>query len=401
MDESPVPQRPSTIALYYPWVRFQDDNWLKLALLTWGNIARIRPSGIGNADDELVRQIRDETDLIMDLTPSAIDLSTVSDAFEEVIEDARVEITDELEAVRWESVQTNYYQEPTRKQTGGGFGTVPKEDLIWVYAGDDSSVRGSKADVRARGILGSTGLAAPDPNGGPWLGMRPKVASVYLTLLADAIARHNHLCPVTDDPRAHAATGTLDRLAQVLFGEDARPQRVDNPEDAYLHLALNAVIKPKRLAHLPIRKLIAFRQRYSAELEAFRQHVADLAPQLRTVAEVENLQVARAYLRAIYERTTKRQLDELRRALRGMGVDSVTGTLGLKIDLGAAAGTILGAAAAAGGQPTVAGAAVGVTVLPYVARRVKEARQLRRESPVAYLLAADRKLARSALSGRR
>jgi hypothetical protein len=39
-------------------------------------------------------------------------------------------------------------------------------------------------------------------------------------------------------------------------------------------------------------------------------------------------------------------------------------------------------------------AAVGVTVLPYLARLVNQARQLRRESPVAYLLAADRKLAR-------
>jgi hypothetical protein len=304
----------------------------------------------------------------------------------------------------WESVQTDYYPEFDEhlRQTGGTSSTVPKDNLIWVYAGDDSRDYGSKANVHARGILGSAGLAVPDPNGGPWLGMQPKVARVYLTLLADAIARHNQLlCPVTDDPRAHAATGTLDRLAQVLFGDHTHPQRADNPEDAYLHLALNAVIKPERLAHLPISKVIAFRQRYSAELGAFRQHVAGLAPQLRAVAEVENLQVARAYLRAIYERTTKRQLDELRRALRGMGVESVAGTLGLKIDLGAAAGTLLGAAAAAGGQLTVAGAAVGVTVLPYVAHRINEVRKLRRESPVAYLLAADRKLARSALRRRR
>jgi hypothetical protein len=161
------------------------------------------------------------------------------------------------------------------------------------------------------------------------------------------------------------------------------------------------VIEPERLAYLPIPKIIAFRQRYSAELAAFRQHVADLAPHLRTVTQVENVQVAHAYLRAIYDGTTKPQLDELRRALRGLGVESVAGTLGLKIDLGAAAGTLLGAAAAAGGQLAVAGAAVGVSVLPYVAHRVNQARQLRRESPVAYLLAADRKLARSALPRRR
>ncbi|MGX1542217.1 hypothetical protein [Streptomyces adustus] len=90
-------------------------------------------------------------------------------------------------------------------------------------------------------------------------------------------------------------------------------------------------------------------------------------------------------------------MDELRRALRGFGVESTAGALGLKVDLGAAAGTVLGAAAAAGGQLVVAGTAVTVAVLPYVAQRVSGFRAMRRDSPVAYLLAADRKLGGSSL----
>jgi hypothetical protein len=159
-----------------------------------------------------------------------------------------------------------------------------------------------------------------------------------------------------------------------------------------MHLALDAVIKPTRLADLPVQKLITFRQRYAAELVAFRQHVAALGPELRAVAQVENVQVAHAHLQAIYDKHTRPQLDELRRALRGVGVESVTGTLDLKVDLGAAAGTLIGAAAAAGGQLTVASAAVVVAVLPYVVQRAGKARQVRRDSPVAYLLAVDRKL---------
>ncbi|KPI18796.1 hypothetical protein OK006_10210 [Actinobacteria bacterium OK006] len=403
-----MPLRQSTIALYYPWVRFQDDSWLKLALLTWDNIARIRPGGIGDADNELVRQIRAESDLIMDLTPSAADLSAVSDAFEEVIGD-RFDLPDDLRAVRDVSGSYSSLNElrfprtgfDALKQTGGsGSGTVPRDGLIWIYAETEICRVGGKMSDRARGILGALELAVPDPRRGPWLGMRPKVASVYLTVLADAVARHNQLSPVTDDPRAHTATGTLDRLAQLLFGDHTPAQRVENPQSAYLHFALNAVIKPERLAHLPISKLIAFRQRYSAELAAFRQHVAELAPQLRTITQVENLQVAQAHLQGIYDTTTKPQLDELRRALRGVGVGSVAGTLGLKIDLGAAAGTVLGGVAAAGGQMAVASAAVGVSILPYLAQRVNQARQLRRESPVAYLLAADRKLPGSSLPRR-
>lgn len=395
-------QRQSTIALYYPWVSFQDDNWLKLALLTWNNIARIRPEGTGGADNDLVRQIQGETNLIMDLTPSAADRNAVSDAFEHFVTDHCVTFLDFLEYSDLR-VPPDIGAPPAPAsglaQVGPPALGRPKPSLTWVYAGDN--VRDGKADDRARGMLGMFDLAVPDPSGGPWLGMHPKVASIYLTMLADAIARHNQLCPVTDDPRVHAAAGTLDRLAELLFGGQAPSQPVEHPESAYLHLALNAVIKPERLARLPISKLIAFRQRYSAELAAFRQHIADLAPELRAVAQVENLQVARAHLQSIHDRTTKPQLDELRRALRGLGVKAAVGPLGMKIDLGAAAGTVVGTMAAAGGQLAVAGAAVTVTVLPYLAQRVNEARQLRRESPVAYLLAADRKLARSSLLRRR
>jgi hypothetical protein len=61
----------SSLALYYPWMRFGDDNWLKLALLTWDNIARIRPQAAQGGDSELVRQLQAEADLIVDITPKA------------------------------------------------------------------------------------------------------------------------------------------------------------------------------------------------------------------------------------------------------------------------------------------------------------------------------------------
>src|SRR4051794_25834644 len=31
-----------TSALYYPWMHFQDDNWVKLSLLTWDSVVRVR-----------------------------------------------------------------------------------------------------------------------------------------------------------------------------------------------------------------------------------------------------------------------------------------------------------------------------------------------------------------------
>ncbi|MGW7002472.1 hypothetical protein ACWGCW_06505 [Streptomyces sp. NPDC054933] len=122
---------------------------------------------------------------------------------------------------------------------------------------------------------------------------------------------------------------------------------------------------------------------------------------MERIAAVENAQVALAYLQALYERETKPQLDELRRALRAFGVESTVGALGLKVDLGAASGTALGTLAMTGDHPAVGTAAVALSVVPYIAGRLKARRRQRTGSPAAYLLAAERNLGQAAaLSGR-
>ncbi|WP_280243874.1 DUF6236 family protein [Nocardia abscessus] len=390
-------QGTSPVALYYPWTKFQDDNWLKLALLTWDNVARIRPQTLADTDNEIVRQLAAETDFIIDIMPSAGDLRVVRGAIDSFVDDyhhefdVHEEFSDlTLPPSRAEREWRSGIQDDPTVQSAPPRHR-PKRSLIWVYTGLD--LGGGKADGGIIGLLSIYGLAVGAPDGGPWIGMHPKMASIYLTVLADTMAQSNNLCPVTDDPGVHVATGALDRLAEMLFSNQVE-RRLEDAENAYVHLALNAVITPERLAHLPVSKLIAFRNRYSAELAGFRQHVGDLAPELRAVAEVENMQVAHAHLEAIYNTTTKPQLDELRSALRGMGIGSASGVLDMKLDLGAAAGTVLGAAAAAGGQMAVAGASVAVTVLPYLARKINETRELKQNSPVAYLLAAHKKLSR-------
>jgi hypothetical protein len=272
-----------------------------------------------------------------------------------------------------------------------------ESDLVWIFGGSRLGGDDGKTAYFFREELVDLGLAVDDRLDGPRLGMRPRMASIYLAALADAVAQHNQLVPVTDDLRAHSAAGAIDNLAAMLGGELDQGRTIDDGQHAYLHLAVSAVIQPDQLADLPPAKLIAFRRRYAAELSAFRQHVADLTPELEKVAKVENLAVVQAHLQALYDTRTRPQLDELRKALRGMGIESSAGVLGVKVDLGAAAGTVLGGVAAAGGQLAVGGAALAVTVLPYLAGRFTAYRELERRSPVAYLLAVDQRLGGSAL----
>jgi len=363
-------------------MHFQDDNWVKLALLTWDSVTRVRAHDVDDRDSELVRQVKDETDLLKEISPSQNDLIEVTHSFEEILETLgdRVAARYGQNQRGWED-DCGVYSAPW---INTGFSFDAPDYLTWVYCG----ARGTKIGDALRHQLVGRELGLPH---GSWLGMHPKLASIYLATLADAIARHNRISPATDDTRMHHAVGALDHLAELLFGH--RPaSTLDDPENAFVHVALQAVIKPDRLANVPVDKLIRFRDGHTAELTAFREHVAGLADELREIAIVENADIAHAHLESLYRSRTKPQLDDLRRALRSLGVESTAGTLGLKVDLNAAAGTVIGSIAAAGGQLAVAGAAVTVTVAPYLAGRFKARRKAITSSPVAYLLAAHRKL---------
>ncbi|MFC4033018.1 DUF6236 family protein [Streptomyces polygonati] len=376
-------------------MHFQDDDWFKLALLTWDRIARVRPKGVGDLDGELVRQVREESDLLLDIQPSRADLDTVANAFSRILVGPGADAGEFGELAPLRSVydaarflgsdpDVGLYRMPPNWHS-----PFPHSSLFWVYAGSFS-----KISQALREDLVRAGLAVERRDAGPWLGMHPKVGSVYMAALADAMARSNAMSPVTDEPSMHYAVGALDRLASLLHGRSPYLP-IQEAQSAYMHLALAAAIRPQGIAAVPVSRLLEFRRRHSAELAAFQEHVESLAAELAQVAEVENPVVAQAHLQALYERTTKRHLDELRGALRAFGIESTVGVLQVKVDLGTASGTALGAAAAAGGHLELATAATVLTVVPYLYHAVRERRGRRANSPAAYLLSASKEFNRA------
>lgn len=224
------------------------------------------------------------------------------------------------------------------------------------------------------------------------VGVHPRVGSAYMAALADVMARSNALSPVTDDDRVHNATGSLDHLAELVRGGPGPP--LHDARSAYMHLTLSAALQPRDIASVPVSRLLKFRERHWAELATFREHIDGLASELQEVSEVDDPTVAQSHLRALYERTTKKHLHDLQRALRAFDVDAAVGALELKVDLGTASGTALGAAAAAGGNVALGTAAVTVSVIPYVVRTFNARSQKRARSPASYLLAANKEFNR-------
>jgi hypothetical protein len=55
--------------LYYPFINFRDDQWLKIAALYWPKMARIVPAGCPTRDSETVRALIDELGFVINLKP--------------------------------------------------------------------------------------------------------------------------------------------------------------------------------------------------------------------------------------------------------------------------------------------------------------------------------------------
>jgi hypothetical protein len=136
-------------------MRFSDDNWLKLALLTWDNIARIRPQAAQVGDSELVRQLQTESDLIVDITPAAADRDSVADAFRDVTLSDLLDPAD----LRWSDLLVR----PPESDTGPG-----ESELVWIFGGTARDIgRGGIGKVAYffREKLVELGLAINDRDG--------------------------------------------------------------------------------------------------------------------------------------------------------------------------------------------------------------------------------------------
>ncbi|AVH56531.1 MULTISPECIES: DUF6236 family protein [Streptomyces] len=72
------------IGLYYPYINFRDERWLKTAALYWPQLARIVPARFPTTDSDTVRALAEELDFIVPVEPASSTLG-VSSAFLDVI----------------------------------------------------------------------------------------------------------------------------------------------------------------------------------------------------------------------------------------------------------------------------------------------------------------------------
>ncbi|SEQ45557.1 hypothetical protein SAMN05216188_10390 [Lentzea xinjiangensis] len=257
--------RTPAIAFYYPYIHVRDDTWLKYAAMYWPKITRLVPRGYETADSPTAREFVRAGVLARLPRVSALG-GHYNDFFPAVLSRAA-----EFRARYGVARRGAWVFRAARRSRSisAGPGTDPK--LTYLHY--------DKLDPEVIDQLIAKGLGKS--HGNSWLGMHPDLAAVYMCLLADHLARHESLHPLTDEALPHDALLEQDanRIAEVLLGVPPRPRHQDATQ-SFVTAAVHTVV-PDGLAGVPAEKILELRESFPKDFRRFREHVGDRFTELR------------------------------------------------------------------------------------------------------------------------
>ncbi|MBL7493727.1 hypothetical protein I6A60_33765 [Frankia sp. AgB1.9] len=362
------------IALYYPWTRVRDETWLKAAALYWPRLAVLSPVGYTRNESPTARVLREELGFLVEADPAPRALRLAEDFLTLISQQAAAlvarygwlaEFPRELNAVLNDCRRVEH--------------PVDDDRVNWIH-------RGKLPDALLQRLVETRlGVASPDRT---WVAVHPRLASVYLTALADRVAAANNLAPVTDQPRHYGVLNgwTLETITRVLLTDDVEPPTSTTAEVSALYASLAvATMVPVRLEAVPVERIVRARRALADEFDAFRQHVEALGDQLADIARTsEDPKILREKLDVLVDRDFRGSTADLERGLRRLGLEPVRAVLGLtSLALPITAAWLPEMV----GVPVVVGSAgmVAATVVSSTVRAREQAREHRR-SAAGYLL---------------
>ena len=389
----------ATPALYYPYADFQSEAWVKLALINWYRVERIKPVRYPHKDRPFTRRLFD-SGWLQDITPRLPQLEAVADQFLAFLVEAD------------DHIKVKYAVSERGGWPKAHFGTPPPgadQRLAYVYAGssDDGLWNEGKVIPSLIETLERRGLVLPYKiDGAMWLGLHPNLAIVYMCALTSVIADHRQLVPITHDGTVHRAFGrsALEGIEEALTGGSETPRRsaMWEVESQYIEIALRGALHPVNLDEIRIESIIDFRGTHETELQTFQSHIFDLREEVLRICQISDAEEIRHRLGDLYKSRTEPELNDLQNKLHRFGIRSIPGFLEMRIDKETAIQTIGGAATMAGAHfvlgpaaPVAVPFAISVVAIPYIRRRRQELMRLEHESPASLLLAMKRKFANS------
>ena len=378
-------------ALYYPYVQFQDEGWLKRSAFLWDRMGRIVPDEVREQDTDTVKELRDAAGFVVDERPYSAAME-LGEAFLPLLRGHEEE---------WRTrygVDTLFADAPSSLQA--------RSNVPWAQDGPAAggawrpariaSVYAGKMYPEVREALVATGFARPSHDC-ETMYMHREMADLYMAALAGVMARGEYQ-PVTDNSRDHWLAGrSLEQLARGMLRparrKHGRPRGLAASPGEHARRSLEDVATyaiqmalPADMEALTVRQIISFRRTHRDEMRQFRADVAAFIEESETIrATVGDPEKAEQILRQEYQKKVAKSLDRLDRFFAKLG----TATLWATLCVSPCAAVVHGLSAAGLPAEPISEyiGAYSLSMIPIIYAKQKEARD--RVGASLYLLHAE------------
>ncbi|MCI0439281.1 MAG: DUF6236 family protein [Chloroflexi bacterium] len=352
-------------------------------------MGRIVPQAYPTHDSDTVHWLSEDTNFVVNFAPDYLDTHNVAEQFSLLLN----EHENELRARYSVTNRDNWLADPFTASSAPE-GTDPR--LAYVYSDKmwqdlERALLDTSLALKGRSQFGGGEL---DDR---WLGMHPRLASVYMSALADEMASHHGLYPVAANPLDHLASNgcTIERLAQALLDDMhiKGESLADNEVEAQMATVALSAVMPRNIADVSMERIVEFRNKYTHERGYFQDYIQEFVGELsQRIRGARSLDSLAMHLENEYAHGLERQLDDIRRRLNSLGIDTVKSVMNIQVTTP----TYLQAA----GDQATAIASSGIFALSAFAaiRDVRiNMREEIRSTPAGYLLLVEENIAPASL----
>lgn len=232
-------------ALYYPYIEFHDDNWLKAMAMYYDNIYRIVPKDITPNDSGSIKPLIENSSIGTKIDPSPY-VQEAANLFLEKRED-------------WSATA-----------------------LCDSDDDDPTMLHNEKIDQKVRNLFCTLGYKETNS----WLNVPASLASNYMLFLAREIGKKNNLNLITSEWAPWTATtyfaldGGVD-LSRMYFDKD---KQLNDDRFALFSLIVNEII-PINISEIPAGKIAEFRLKRKDEIARFRMALTEVHDELQKLED--------------------------------------------------------------------------------------------------------------------
>ncbi len=335
-------------ALYFPYIHFQDENWLKHSLLYWDGIKRIVPRSFPPNDNDGIRRLVNES-LIENVDPTSGSTPYTQGAAAEFIPTIK-----DLKS---------------RRQGHLGRGTNISTQV--AQRGDYALVHVEKMDQKVIRALQKSDLIKEQ---GDWVSMDADLAGYYLLCLAAHISEKQN-APLLSDSFEMETGGTFFQHSRIK--PRVKPQ--DNDLSFRLARMVLPVPRPENLSGIAMEQIVKFHRQFEAERMQFRTAIEGAA---QGAAGLTDPTAIRDFLEE-KKKTIATALKDQRKTVEELRVGVVDSLLSVSVP-GAVAGTMTGFDPIS--MAIGAGAGLAVSMISWFTKARGEKRKTIRDCDWHYLL---------------